>query len=398
MLQPMTEVILTWQPDQEKTAKTALCFVVEDMVNAGSADLVLVVKWKNVGYFREDSVPSTKYQEAKEYDVRLSVVDSGITYHRRMDAVHLVWDVERGHRILWPVLLKQDPYSLPTTNAFELAGVSEEDAAKALREYTTDFTSYLNKEQEQFLKGVLIMVAAFLIIEAAGGMGKTRIEIILSLMFASVGVVTIMTAPTNTAVDRICEEYAASFPKRPQPISVLASTTYDEDELLGKVTKRRDGNAATNEDSDTVMASLIDQFKRSDTKTRSLVPDNDLLTVSIHRAKNGLVQVLGQYNDKNGNPYGETVDMAKEFKHYLELAHNPDEKPHAEWDPEDRGKYRQCLRAVQADVLANTPVVVSTTVNAGSSMIRQNAGRNFKGLIHTIDEAPRDREADTYIP
>lgn len=91
--------------------------------------------------------------------------------------------------------------------------------------------------------------------------------------------------------------------------------------------------------------------------------------------------------------------MISEFRQYLDRALDPNALPFREWEDLDKRKYSQSLKHLKANVVGRASVIACTTSESAVMTLRQNAGMstNWK-LAIMIDEAYRDREADSYIP
>ncbi|KAH7063226.1 AAA domain-containing protein [Macrophomina phaseolina] len=389
LLEPGTEVILKWKaPRHGDKEQSVLFFVIDDVLSFPDTDLVLVAKRKDVRYFGSDAVKPTLVARTNFHTVELNVIVNRITYRRRIDAVHEMWRLQSSFKKFWPALLNHSPYELPETRTFDLAGTDNDSVDSAIKSATHSPSKLLNNDQKEMLEGMRVLKGHIQLTQAPGGMGKTLAEVLMAWVYYQVGMCALLTAPTNAAVNVICERYAKMFPKAPQP---------------GRgPTKHTDDNDLVDSD-EVLMMELLSEAKKLHRNTRGAA-SNDLLSLALDAATHSRFVVKSHYTcsqDSEANKpelEGVEVDMVAELKGFYEKSQDPTQPPVQEWAEEDQRHYRQALEHVQKEVILRAPLIACTTSSSGQKIVRQNIGQRFKGLAVLIDEASRDREADTMVP
>ncbi|KAL1624975.1 hypothetical protein SLS54_003701 [Diplodia seriata] len=403
LLKPGSEVILKWSSPRRPNEQSALFFVMDDILSFSNTDIVLVAKNKNLGYFGKDACTPHSVANASFFktSVKVNVVD--ITYRRRIDATDLIWNTQDGRKDLWPLLLNNDPESLPDVNVFESLKVGKDTADAVIQEVVDYSLNPLNEEQTMVVEGMRAMKGGIQIVQAPGGTGKTTVECHVGHVYYTIGACILLTAPTNAAVDVICKEYARAYPDDPRPLRIPASNRDLEDHAPGRVSSFDDDQEERVASEDVVLMELLSHAKSSHKNQRSYT-DNDVLTVSIDAALGDKFELMCSYTEGNdpvtNAPIFEpgTHDMVQELKRFYLRSTDPTQPPHSEWEDEEKRHYCQALQYVQEQIVRMSPIVACTTSSCGQKLVRQNAGVGFNGIAVTIDEGSRDREADTYIP
>ncbi|KAL1621076.1 hypothetical protein SLS56_009382, partial [Neofusicoccum ribis] len=407
-LEPGTEVVLQWTMTSRTSPQRALFFVADDIFDFGAdARVILVSKNKRASFFGDLAVAPSDIADAESTPVSISIKSIDFTYKRRMNAIHTIFDAKTGRQDLWDLLLNHNPKTLPVTNPFEDAGVDQETASKAIQGTINMKGVVLNAEQRAVLLNTTKLRAGVQTIQACGGMGKTMMECLLAHTYDKVGITPVFMAPTNTAVSAACDEYVKMFPDRPKPLRVPATNRDFDDDTLGKSSVYgNDGEPCRDED--LVMAEVLElmrheaKHKKRDgfgfTVINAVVELAD--TEPEHRRK-----VMARYSDGQDEDtnepiyYGSLVNMVEEFERYYNRATTDTENPFKDWEDQEKKEYDQSFRILKADVIAHAPILACTTSVSALALVRQNAGIAGTGKIALlIDEAARDREADTLVP
>ncbi|KAF2136641.1 uncharacterized protein K452DRAFT_302586 [Aplosporella prunicola CBS 121167] len=403
LLEHRADVLVYWKSNkQAKFEQSAKFLVVENVFSLGvPADLILVCKNKDVGYFHGSAVDYTQIDRVEYKPMRLKVVSADTTYKRRISITHTIWDLQHGKRDLWPLLLNQSPESLPSTNAFELANVPNDEADKALRGAMHRVVKFTNLDSNQLatIQGVKSMRAKMQIMQSPSGTGKTRFAAILAQMYGDAGIATLITAPNNTAADQIADELTSKFITDVEPIRVLASSISNGlDTSVMALMHNTDESAIQDTIEDITTISLIALMKASKGKLPRPALDNELSSVTVRRCMDRSLTVITQYSNEKGEPHGANFNMAEELRGFLVRLQDPAvDKSFKHWNYEDKARFNQSKEIVMANILAHAKVLITTTTNAGSKLICQNVGRESRGLAVMIDEAGRDREVDSYF-
>ncbi|KAL1643459.1 hypothetical protein SLS58_004817 [Diplodia intermedia] len=402
LLKPGTEVILKWSSPRRQNEQSALFFVVDDILFFSNTDIVLVAKNKNVGYFGRDACTPHNVAQAAflKTSVKVKIVD--ITYRHRIDATDLVWNTRNGRKDLWPLLLNNNPQSLPDVNVFETLKVDKDIADAAIQEVVGYPSRPPNEEQKMVVEGMRAMKGGIQIVQAPGGTGKTTTECHVGHVYFKIGACILLTAPTDAAVDVVCKEYVKTYPNDPRPLRIPASNRDLEDQALGRAASFNDDQEERVASEDVVIMELLSHAKSSHKNQRSYT--DNVLTVSIDAALGDKFELMCSYMEGNdpitNQPIFEpgTHDMVQELKKFYLRSTDPTQPPHSEWEDDDKRHYRQALQYVEEEIVRQSPIVACTTSSCGQKLVRQNAGVNFNGIAVAIDEGSRDREADTYIP
>ncbi|KKY24240.1 hypothetical protein UCDDS831_g02572 [Diplodia seriata] len=168
LLEHGSEVILKWSSPRRENEQSALFFVMDDILSFSNTDIVLVAKNKNLGYFGKDACTPHNVPNAPFFktSVKVKVVD--ITYRRRINATDLIWSTQDGRKDLWPLLLNNDPESLPDVNVFESLKVGKDAADAVIQEVVNYPLKPLNKEQTMVVEGMRAMKGGIQIVQAPG--------------------------------------------------------------------------------------------------------------------------------------------------------------------------------------------------------------------------------------
>lgn len=401
LLEAGTELTLQWSSPHHFKDKSALFFVMDDVLAFPETDLVLLAKNKTVGYFGPDAAFPHQVADRRFFRTQLEVFINDVTYRRRIDAANLVWDARSGRQDLWPLLLNNAPEELPVTSPFDLAGIDTKVVDRVLAAAVKHGMQPLNSKQAQAVRGMRSLVGGIQVVQAPAGMGKTTTECIMAHVYHQLDICNVLAAPTNAAVDVMCQEYRKLFPNSQQPVRILASDRDREDEVLGRSSKRHDEESGTTVEG-IVMMEFLSDLKESHGNKGIL--GNDLLSRTLQVARTGEFEVWRTYTNgfdehtQTPIPEGEQINMCAALKEFFTKSTDPKEVPFDEWEDDDKRHYRQALQFVKEEVLFRAPLIACTTSSCAQKLVRRCAGHNFKGLAVTIDEASRDRELDTYIP
>ncbi|KAL1643460.1 hypothetical protein SLS58_004819 [Diplodia intermedia] len=397
-----SEVEVKFVRSDMTSPQQASFFVSQNPLGLPSANTVLISKFREPKFFGDLAVDLTEIASAVKTPISIRVKRLNISYKRRIDAIHTVWSPKTGRQDLWRLLMNHDPSDLPPIDPFTLAGV---DPAKAITHVKNLSHQTLNREQIEVIDSCRSMPAGVQVVQACGGMGKTRMECLIAHIYTMTGITPIVMAPTNSAVDAVCDTYRTIFPDEAQPVRVAASNKDADDIALGRFRPKDETESYASPSQDMVEVEIISSLKTEHSTRRRHDGLSDLLSEVVALAKSGTREVWGWYTDgideitQEPINVGDKVDMVAEFNTYLEKAMDPDEPAFSEWDDDDKKRYGQALKRLKADVVSRAPIIACTTVTAALAVVRQNAGVSGTGKVALLlDEAGRDREADTLIP
>jgi hypothetical protein len=336
LLEPQTEVLLTWKATKDDKIFKALTFVADDYLQTLSGGkLALISKTKGVSFFAKMTVPLSKLETAREYKVDLKVIPNDNTYLRMVSATDLVWDPESGRQDLWPLLLNHNPKDLKPINVFTKAGVPENESEAALSKITCLSAAPLNKSQLAVIIGTKSLTGAVQLVQAPGGTGKTSTLSLLTHAYQQTRICTLLCAPTNTAVDEICLRYAHFFGEKCAPLRVYASDYDQENTVLG--INRREGLEFDEQQisTDIIMLEVVQSMVESQRNQKRRLMTSDLLSKCLELAKSGTVTIMRQYVDgvdeKNQPLYvGSKLDMCSELAFFHRKANDPTQKSYLE--------------------------------------------------------------------
>lgn len=402
LLNPHTEVLLSWTDNSEPNVLSALTFVADDFLQKlPGADLVLISKNKGTKFFGKLAVPLSNLNIAKVSQATIKVIPNNSTYLRMIDAIGLVWDLRTGRQDLWPLLLNHYPKDLKTINVFAEAKVPENESEAALKSISNLPRVALNKSQLHVIHGTKSLTGSLQLVQAPGGTGKTTTLALLTRVYQQTRLCTLLCAPTNTAVDGLCKRYTELFGESFAPLRVYAADVDHESVVLG-INRAASSNQMGSED--VVTLEIIQSMVGSQKNNHRRDTGADLLSKCLKRAKSGEYTFQAQYvngEDEEGQPSysGPLLNMYEELQRYHNKATDPRQDSFFEWCDEDKRNYKQALQYVKGDVIQSAPIIGTTTNGIGQQLLRQNAGisQEFRGIIIIIDEAHRECEANVYI-
>ena len=402
LLEPHTNVLLSWMDTSLQDPLNALTFVADDFLQSLlGADLVLISKTKGIKFFGKMAVPLSKLDVAKISQAAIQVIPNNSTYLRKIDAISRVWDPRTGRQDLWPLLLNHYPKDLKTTNVFAEAKVPENEYEAALKTISDLSKLTLNKSQLRVVHGAKSLTGGLQLVQAPGGTGKTTTLALLTRVYQQTQFCTLLCAPTNMAVNEMCKKYTELFGESCAPLRVYAPDIDHENAFLGI---NRGASDEQRVSEDVVTLEVIQSMVGSQKNKHRLDTGADLLSKCLERAKSDKYTLKAQYfdgEDEEGQPryYGSLLNMYEELHRYHIKATDPRHDSFFEWCDEDKRNYKQALQYVKRDVIQSAPIIGTTTNGIGQELLRQNAGisQEFRGIFVIIDEAGRESEANVYV-
>lgn len=405
LLDPRTEVLLSWMDGTSKDILNALTFVADDYFQSLlGADIALISKNKGIKFFGKMAVPFSELINARVFDVKLKVTANNSTYLRMVEATRLVWDPWTGRRDLWSLLLNHHPKDLKITNIFAEANVPENESRAALENISCLTKTPLNESQMRVIHGTKSLTGGLQLVQAPGGTGKTTTLSILTRVYQQTKLCILLCAPTNTAVNELCKRYTHLFGENSAPLRIHAADVDQENTILGI---NRQKGATFDEHmifEDVITLELIQAMVGTQKRRKKLITGSDLLSQCLERAKSRNYTVLEKYvdgEDDEGQPryVGPSVNMYDELYDYHVKAQDYTQDPFFEWRDDDKRKFTQALQYVKEHVIRSASIIGTTTNGIGRKIISQNVGISeaFRGVVIIIDEASRESEANIYV-